>query len=161
MGKVEMQENGFTPVDELEYKGVLDTYASKRVNETIKSRAESAVNRLNSVGSIYSVAGEGFFYAGAVAYIILTVGMIVDFLRKKYDKVNAWLITTGFGMSIVVFTAGIAVVDLTQCPAVNAMYLSAGYALLLAAEFIAILKCIEMVFIWRKKRSHGVNYEEK
>lgn len=161
VGKVEMQEEGFVPVGEFEYKGVLDTYASKRVNETIKSRAESAVHRLNLVGSIYSAAGKGFFYAGVAAYIILTIGMVVDFLRKKFVKVNAWLITTGFGMSIIVFAAGIAVVDLTQCPAVNAMYLSAGYALLLAAEFIAILKCVEMVLVWRKKRSHEVNYEEK
>ena len=161
VGKVEMQENGFAPVDDFEYKGVLDTYASKGVNETVKARAENAANRLNVIGSVYSIAGRGVFYVGVVAYIILTIVMIRDLLRKKYDKVNAWLLTTGFGMSIIVFTVGIAVVDLTQCPAVNAMYLSAGYALLLATEMIAILKCIEIVIALIKKRNSKVPIKEK
>lgn len=153
VGKVEMQEEGFVSIDEFDYTGVLDTYASRRVNENIKSTAENAVARVNAIGNIYSETGTVFFYVGIASYVILSIGMVVDLLRKKYEKVNAWLLTTGFAMSIIVFATGIAVVDLTQCPAVNAMYLSAGYGLLLVVEMIPILKCAEMIAACLRKRS--------
>lgn len=161
VGKIEIQESGFVPVDGFKYTGVLDTYTSKRIGENQMKRAENAVNRVNTIGNSYSTVGKNIFYVSIVAYVLLTAGMVIDLTRKKYAKVNAWLLVTGFSMSIIVFSAGIAVIDLTQCPAVNAMYLSAGYALMLAAEFIAILKCIEMFIKWKKERGNVLVKEKQ
>lgn len=84
------------------------------------------------------------FWLGIVCYGGLTAVMILDFRKKRYDCNNAWLVATGFGLSILVFALGISLVELTQCPAISEMYLSSAYGLLIGAESISIWKCVEL-----------------
>ena len=79
-----------------------------------------------------------------ISYIGLTVAIICDLRKKRFAHGNAWLIVTGLGLSVLVLAAGIALVDLTKCPAVNTMYLSCGYPILMGAQLISICKCAEL-----------------
>ncbi|MEY8516547.1 hypothetical protein AALC25_06350 [Lachnospiraceae bacterium 29-84] len=77
-------------------------------------------------------------------------------LAESASYTNAWLLATGFGLSIAVLALGIAVTDLTQCPAINEMYLSSGYAIFTSAGLVSMLKCVEYgVFRIRRKGKEG------
>lgn len=156
IGKVQILKSGFQEEADIYFTGSLDTYVSKRVSSEVIAEGEKVVGRLNAIGFLYKATGRVLFYVGLVAYAGLTVIMVLNLRKKIYDKVNAWLIATGFGLSIIVFSVGIAVIDLTQCPAINEMYLSSAYAVLIGAEFISILKCVEVLMERWKNRKKQV-----
>ena len=156
IGRVQMMKSGFDEEADIYFTGALDTYVSKRASRKVITEGEKVVGRLNSIGSLYKATGRGFFYVGLAAYAGLTVVMVLDLRKKRYDKVNAWLIATGFGLSVIVFSMGIAVIHLTQCPAISEMYLSSAYAVLIGAELISILKCVEILLERLKNREKQV-----
>lgn len=59
---------------------------------------------------------------------------------------NAWLVITGFMLSLLVLFAGVAVTHLENCPSISYMYLSAAYPLFNLAAMLSIVKCIEMIY---------------
>lgn len=163
LDRIEMLQSGFDEDADIFYTGSLDTYIYQKEGDIVIASAKAVAKRLNRIGDVYRALGQPVFWIGLVSYVVLTAAFIVDLFKKRYDKVNAWLLATGFGLSVIVFAVGIAVVDLTQCPAINEMYLSAAYAILMGAELISILKCVEMVLerIRRKKAGSFSDKEEQ
>ena len=82
---------------------------------------------------------------GFFAYAVITCFMIYELTKKRYDLVNPWLVITGLFLSVVVLCFGIAKTQLDETPAINYMYLSSGYALLIASWSISIVKMFEIV----------------
>ncbi len=126
-------------------KGCIDAYICKKENDRVIAAGEITVKRLDVITYFYQLMGRPFFWMGIISYVILTIVVILELRKKKFEQLNAWLVATGLGLSIIVFSAGIAVVHLTQCPAISEMYLSAAYAILLGAELISILKILELI----------------
>lgn len=143
--RARIQAEGFEIEKDAFCTGSLDAYVIGGQGDAVIARSKKAVARLDIISSIYQFLGPGMFWIAVVCYGALTVVTIMDLRKQKFDSKNAWLITTGFGLSIVVFALGISMVDLTQCPAVNEMYLSSAYAILIGAESISIWKCVDMI----------------
>ncbi|MCI9447140.1 MAG: hypothetical protein HFH36_07045 [Lachnospiraceae bacterium] len=131
--------------ENMNYTGAVDTFVCRREKEATDAARKRMVRRLNSVGNLYRAAGKPMFWLGILSYGMLTIFVVKDLRKKKYECLNAWLIATGFGLSVIVFAAGIASVELTQCPAINEMYLSSAYAILISAEMIGICRCGELL----------------
>lgn len=142
--KVQIQKSGFAAETEVPYTGSLDAYISQAEGEVVLAKSNQVVGRLGVISSFYRGLGPVMFWLGIVCYGGLTAVMILDFRKKRYDCNNAWLVATGFGLSILVFALGISLVELTQCPAISEMYLSSAYGLLIGAESISIWKCVEL-----------------
>lgn len=151
--RVQFKEDGFDMAANVFYTGSLDGYLSQAEGDVVWAKGEKVVRRLDIISSCYRTLGPVVFWIGLICYVGLTVVTFLDLKRKKFECMNAWLIATGFGLSIVVFALGISFVELTQCPAVNEMYLSSGYGIFIGAESISIWKCVElMIPIARRKR---------
>lgn len=156
--RVRMEKSGFGKEADIFYTGSLDAYISQAEGEAVLAKSERAVGRLDVISSFYRILGPLMLWLGIFCYGVLTAVVILE-LRKRektYGCSNAWLIATGFGLSIVVFALGISFVELTQCPAVSEMYLSSAYGILIGAESITIWKCVELVIPavkgkWKRK----------
>lgn len=142
--KILVERGGYSGDGKVAYTGLLDTYASQKDEINIENTSRKAAKRMNSIGSLYRACKEAVFWLGIISYVGLTVVIICDLRKKRFAHGNAWLIATGLGLSVLVLAAGIALVDLTKCPAVNTMYLSCGYPILMGAQLISICKCAEL-----------------
>lgn len=153
--RILMEKKGFNIGEDVYAIGSLDSYIVRAEGDAVVARCRKTVARLDVISSIYRFLGPLMFWLGVAGYMGLTVVTVLDLKKKKFEYKDAWLIATGFGLSILVFALGISVVDLTQCPAVNEMYLSSGYGILLGAESICIWKCVECLLsvTGRKKES--------
>lgn len=150
--RVQFKEDGFDMAANVFYTGSLDGYLSREEGDIVWAEGEKVVRRLDIISSCYRILGPVVFWIGLICYAGLTVVTFLDLKGKKFDCMNAWLIATGFGLSIVVLALGISFVELTQCPAVSEMYLSSGYGIFIGAESVSIWKCVElMIPITRKK----------
>lgn len=162
VGRILVNRDGFTGDGKVEFNGLLDTYSSQKDEINIENSSRKASKRMNSIGFLYHACKEAVFWLGMVSYVGLTVVIICDLRKKRFAHGNAWLIATGLGLSVLVLAAGIALVDLTKCPAVNTMYLSCGYSILMGAELISICKCVEFAVSFvrsRKAERHTVLHE--
>lgn len=155
VAKVRVNSNGFHGDGKTKITGILDAYSSKKDEVYIENAGRKAAVRLNYIGKCYRKCGKAVFWLGIISYILLTVVVIYDLRRKKFAHGNAWLVATGLGLSVLVLAAGIAMVDLTKCPAVNTMYLSSGYPILLGAELISICKCTEFAVSFVRSQKAG------
>lgn len=154
--RIAMERSGFVIGEDVFATGSLDSYIVQAEGDAVVARCERTVARLNIISAVYRFLGPCMFWLGAVCYVVLTVVTVLDLRKKKFEYKDAWLIATGFGLSILVFALGISVVDLTQCPAVNEMYLSSGYAILLGAESICIWKCVEYLISVAGRKKEAV-----
>ncbi len=156
--KIKVDKEGFLEDEEIFYKGAIDTYAYKKDQERSNVLRKRIVGRLNAIGNLYRAGGQPLFWLGLAAYVILTAVVIRDLRKKNFRYGNAWLVATGLGLSIIVFAAGIALVDLTQCPVIDEMYLSSAYAIFTSVKLISICKCAEAaieVMQGRKSNLHA------
>lgn len=143
-GRVRIEKSGFAADTELPYTGSLDAYLSQAEGEIVLAKSNQVVGRLGVISSLYRILGPGMLWLGMICYGALTIVVILDFKKKRYGCGNAWLIATGFGLSVIVFSLGISFVELTQCPAISEMYLSSAYGILVGAQSISIWKCVEL-----------------
>lgn len=153
--RVRVNRDGYFGDNKVKFTGLLDTYSSKKDEIQLETTGRMVANRLNAIGKIYRVSGKAVLWLGIISYLVLTAVVIQDLRRKKFQHGNAWLISLGLGLSVLVFAVGIALVDLTKCPAVNTMYLSSGYPILIGAELISICKCTEFAVGFVRGRRVG------
>lgn len=151
VAKVRIEEDGFVSESGAEFLASLDMYSSRPEEGDRAAVGALAVRRLNRIRAVYRANGINLLQLGLFAYVILTAVFLWGLRKKDYSCVNAWLIVTGLGLSVLVLAAGIAYVDLTQCPAIKTLYLSSGYPLLMGAELISLCKCVEVAACQIKK----------
>ncbi len=156
--RIKADKEGFLEDEEIFYKGAVDTFIYREEQERSDAQRKRIVGRLNSIGDIYRVCGQPLFWLGLVSYVVLTAVVLKDLRKKIFRYGNAWLTATGLGLSVIVFAAGIALVDLTQCPVVDEMYLSSAYAVFISAKLISICKCAEAAIeiMQERKNNHIV-----
>lgn len=158
VARLPIMDNGFGENKDISFISTIDSYSYKEEADASERSSMRAAMRLNAIGKLYRAGGGLMFWLGVISYLILTFVVIRDLRGFKFYHMDPWLISTGLGLSILVFAAGIALVDLTQCPAVSTMYLSSGYPILLAAELISLCKCLEFAsaFVRDSKPHLGV-----
>ena len=131
--------------------GSVDGYFAKSEEQKVTDKAQKAVSRCNIVYGIYQGVGNWLAWAGLLAYAGFTVLAVWEWRDKKFQTLNAWLVVTGIGLSILVLFAGVAVTHLENCPAIGYMYLSAAYPLLCLVSILSLVKFGECA----KKRFFG------
>lgn len=125
--------------------GSVDGYFSENGLQSNHKAAERAVKRCNFIYHIYRRLGPLLAWAGMAAYVVFTVSAVTKWKRREYETLNAWLVITGIGLSLLVLFAGVAVTHLESCPAVSYMYLSAAYPLFNLAAMLSLVKGIECI----------------
>lgn len=161
MARVRIEETGFVPESGAEFLASLDMYSSRPDEGNRAAAGALAVRRLNRIRILYRANGINMLQISLFAYVILTAMFLWGLRKKDYSCVNAWLIVTGLGLSVLVLAAGIAYVDLTQCPAIKTLYLSSGYPLLMGAELISLCKCVEVAVRQIKRAREQSQYSAK
>ncbi len=152
LARAQLTREGFRKASKAEFVAILDTYSSKKEEIQLENTGRATTKRLNLIGYIYRACGASLFWLGIISFVALTTEVIRGLRKKEALHVNAWLIALGFWLSVLVLALGIAMVDLTKCPAVNTMYLSSGYPILMGAEFIGICKCVELAVSFVRRR---------
>lgn len=159
--RLKIKETGFESEGGTKFLASLDAYFCRQDEEEVAVVSKAAVKRLNCIRSLYRTYGRDLFQLGILTYIIFTVVFIRGLRKREFDYVNPWLITTGLGLSVLVLAAGIAYVDLTQCPAIKTLYLSSGYPILMGAELISLCKCAELAMDLLQRRKEQMQYRIK
>ena len=106
------------------------------------------VNRANAVISAYQFINPAVAILSAFLFLGQTIRI---FTRKIWKEIPWLLITAGIGLSVTVLLLGIAYTDMTSFIAIRYTYISGGYALMLAFEWIVILRVADRL-CERKKR---------
>ena len=135
--------------------GSVDGFFSQEEEHKATAVAQRAVKRCNLVYSIYHGAGKWLVWAGVAAYIGFTAFAVWDWKSRRFQAVNAWLVITGIGLSLLILFIGVAVTHLENCPAIGYMYLSAAYPLLSLAALMSLVKCGESIWERFSKRRKG------
>lgn len=159
VARLPITESGFGENKDISFISAVDSYAYKEEADASEHSSMRAAARLNAVGKLYRAGGNIIFWLGILSYVVLTLAVLRDLRRFQFYHLDSWLISTGLGLSVIVFAAGIALVDLTQCPAVSTMYLSSGYPILLAAELISLCKCLEFASALVREQKPHLRFE--
>ena len=119
-----------------------------------KSKRENYVERLNFIGNIYQISGAVIAIIAFICYIIMTMKLIKS--KDKSDTLDAWLLITGVGLSLVVLILGVSYNHITSCYSKYYMYLSGAYPLVTIvciASICYILERINWKKIWKKEKN--------
>lgn len=120
----------------------------------ITKYAEKYVERLNFIGNIYQISGAVIAIIAFICYIIMTMKLIKS--KDKSDTLDAWLLITGVGLSLVVLILGVSYNHITSCYSKYYMYLSGAYPLVTIvciASICYILERINWKKIWKKEKN--------
>lgn len=147
VGKVKILQGSYENENGTNIYGNEDIYYTADMDNAKYNKAHEVITRLNGISTIYQKTGLPAYHIGFWAYLCLTVYMVYELRKKKYENVNAWLVITGLFLSVLVLCFGIAKTHLDETPAINYMYLSSGYALLVASWSASILKCVEIILV--------------
>ena len=112
------------------------------------------VERLNFIGNIYQISGAVIAIIAFICYIIMTMKLIKS--KDKSDTLDAWLLITGVGLSLVVLILGVSYNHITSCYSKYYMYLSGAYPLVTIvciASICYILERINWKKIWKKEKN--------
>ena len=143
VAKARMDELGMHELEEKSGFGAIDLFISPYRHQKAYEDAQKSVKRCNIPVFGYLAFGYPLALAGAAAYLAFTVLSVMEWRRKEYGELNAWLVITGIHLSLLLLFAGIAVTHLQKCPAITSMYLSASYPLFTLAALLSIFKCAE------------------
>ena len=120
----------------------------------ITKYTEKYVERLNFIGNIYQISGAVIAIIAFICYIIMTMKLIKS--KDKSDTLDAWLLITGVGLSLVVLILGVSYNHITSCYSKYYMYLSGAYPLVTIvciASICYILERINWKKIWKKEKN--------
>lgn len=120
----------------------------------ITKYTEKYVDRLNFIGNIYQISGAVIAIIAFICYIIMTMKLIKS--KDKSDTLDAWLLITGVGLSLVVLILGVSYNHITSCYSKYYMYLSGAYPLVTIvciASICYILERINWKKIWKKEKN--------
>ncbi len=120
----------------------------------ITKYTEKYVDRLNFIGNIYQISGAIIAIIAFICYIIMTMKLIKS--KDKSDTLDAWLLITGVGLSLVVLILGVSYNHITSCYSKYYMYLSGAYPLVTIvciASICYILERINWKKIWKKEKN--------
>lgn len=162
VGRAKLTEKGAEEVDDTNIENCMDSWFSEGDNDAQIVRATKVVDRLNAITTVYQKTGRVLFYCSILAYIVLTGNLLIGLKKRRIQYVNEWLVATGLFLSILVLAFAVAVTNLEQCPAINYMYLSSAYAVMLTFEMVAISHGVDKIAQLAVKFKHakGKNREE-
>ena len=116
------------------------------------------INRADAVTSVYRSANPLIAAASVILYLLQLIAALI---RKKKEEIPWLLITMGIGLSVLVLMIGIAYTEMTAFIAIRYTYISGGYGLMLAFEWITILQAMEKGYDFLRKKKEGSHGSER
>lgn len=145
VGKVKIMAGSYENLNNVQIYGNEDVYYTSDMDDVKYNNANRVIDRLNIISSIYQKGGLYLYRFGMFAFIVITGFTMYELIKKRYELINPWLVITGLFLSVMVLCFGIAKTHLDETPAINYMYLSSGYSLLIASWSISIVKMFEII----------------
>ena len=113
-------------------------------DEFIKS-SNIQINICNALIKIYSYLGVITLILGIISYIILTIFMIKNILKKNFDLVQNWIVVSAILGAIFTLILGIAYTHTTTVYSIVYLYLCAVYPLYFAFSCLSIKSIYEKI----------------
>ena len=113
------------------------------------------IDRANAVTSVYQAVNP---YIAILSVVLFALQFILAIVRRRTEEVPWLLIVTGIALSVLVLLIGIAYTDMTAFIAIRYTYISGGYALMLACEWIAILRAVNSGYDFMKSKKGGIRW---
>ena len=117
---------------------------------------EKIVNRINKVTDIYQQIFPTLAILGALCYLVITIKLVINFIKKIKDKINfdIWLILTSILLSYVVLIGGVSYNQVSAVESGYYMYRSGGYPLIISFVMIAIAFIVDRIITVYKNKSN-------
>ena len=120
------------------YSDIIDDY---------KDKITPKIELVKRIMSMYKVISAILFTVGCLLYLILTIITIIHFIKKKFEILEIWVMSSGILGAMLSLVFGIAYETAFNANVITAMYLSAVYPLMIIFGSIiigySIMKIIE------------------
>ena len=117
--------------------------------QTVGQYRQIYIDRADAVASVYRAVNP---FAAILAAVLFITHIVLALIRRDSDEIPWLLVAAGTGLSIVVLLAGIAYTDMTAFIAIRYTYMGGGYSLMLAFEWIVILRSADRVYEFLKRK---------
>jgi hypothetical protein len=114
------------------------------------------INIMKNMNKIYTVLADIIEILGIISYIIITVWMIVELFKKKYEFVEDWIIESSILGAMFTLIVGIAYTEVTQTRAITALYLSTAYPLYIVFSLICIYSLVKKIISTVKRDKNNI-----
>ena len=95
---------------------------------------------------------------GVFSYIIITVFVIINIIKKKFLMIKEWICISGIIGAIFTLILGVSYVDITQTNAIVPLYLSAAYPLFITFSIMCIITLTKIIVL-KMKTKENINEE--
>ena len=95
---------------------------------------------------------------GIFSYIIITVFVIINIIKKKFLMIKEWICISGIIGAIFTLILGVSYVDITQTNAIVPLYLSAAYPLFITFSIMCIITLTKIIVL-KIKTKENINEE--
>ncbi len=109
------------------------------------------VNTINNLINIYKTLSTVVFVAGIGIYVILSIVVIIQIFKKKFENLEMWVAISGILGAMLTLVAGIAYETAFNANVITAMYLSATYPLMIIFGIVMIGYSIHKILEYIKK----------
>ena len=113
---------------------------------------EEYIKSLNTKNEILKILTKSYGVIGVIIgiiaviyYIALTITMFIEIFKKKYEKVEKWIVLSGILGAFITLLAGVSYNHLTACNSIGPLYLSGAYPLFLAFCTICVYNAITKI----------------
>ncbi len=115
--------------------------ASSSGSSNLKQVANLKISILNAIGRIYQLLIPILVILAIVAYILTTI-----YVFRKHTLTDLYMINSAIVMAIAARLFILSLIDISSFPAVNILYLSPAYPLLLIFIILSLMDGVKTVF---------------
>ncbi len=130
-----------------------DENVSERYFENVdnyENEIETRVGIINQLISSYKNINIVIFSLGAVLYCIYSIITIIEIFKKKFYKLEMWVIISGILGAMLTLVFGIAYETAFNANVITAMYLSGVYPLMIIFAIIMIYQMLNIILEYIK-----------
>ena len=99
--------------------------------ENYEENITPKINIIKQLIEIYKVVSTSLFIIGCVLYLVLSIIVIVNLFKKKFENLEIWIMSSGILGAMLSLIFGIAYETAFNANVITAMYLSAVYPLMI------------------------------
>ncbi len=118
---------------------------TKSNNEDYINEMQPKVECLEKIQNIFITIVNYIAILGYIAYIVITIILIVSAIKRNYKYVYHWIILSGLLGSVFTLCLGVAYTSTTKVFATVPFYLMSGYILNLIFIIMSIMTLISMI----------------
>ena len=131
------------------FEGITGNASIHSEVEVVGQYRQIYIDRADAVASVYRCLNP---LAAILSMVLFIVHIVLALIRRDREEIPWLLVAAGTGLSILVLLAGISYTDMTAFDAIRYTYMGGGYSLMLAFEWIIILRSVNRVYDFLKRK---------